>query len=156
MKPEDLAPHARALAVAFEIRLIEDSGLKTEQGGAAAEQRVVIVAPIVDEATYAVALHEMGHLVAPLGFLKSARAACQSRERLMAVKLAEEEAAWEWAEHYALEWTLTMQAVRDYGYGTYERALMGAGAETRLVRSLIPAKRVMDAKTFASRIKWGS
>lgn len=57
--------------------------------------RTVRLSPVKSEITYAVALHEIGHI---LGDNPSTR-------------IDREVAAWEWARTYAIEWTGTMQAV---------------------------------------------
>lgn len=110
------AQHVLDLAAAFKVTVHISPNLRPEQAGANPRIRAIAISPIVDETTYAVALHEMGHLVNPLG--------CRSLENrdLPAVTvLSEEHAAWEWAQHVALEWTGPMEAVRVWAVGTYER-----------------------------------
>jgi len=123
---QQFADHARALAQAFGVDLIEEDAMKPE--GAFAAQlslpgihlKGVAIHPIRDETTYAVALHEIGHCLAPLGSLpfEKQRFAPDSVEYAN-VSIVEEEAAWEWAQHYALEWTQPMQGVQDWALGTY-------------------------------------
>jgi hypothetical protein len=110
----DLQAHARQLAAAFDVRLIEAPVLKPEEALCLSHLRVALCHPIIDETTYAVALHEMGHLASPTGVLRSA--VNGDIGRLMR---DEEDAAWTWARHYALIWTPAMQAVATWAEGTY-------------------------------------
>ena len=88
----------------------------------------VVAPPITDETSYAVVLHEMGHHLSALGNVRNVSAVptpvpgCHPRERhrWAALKLVEEDAAWEWAQHYALVWTVAMEQTRILCYGTYE------------------------------------
>lgn len=88
---------------------------------------MIKIAPVTGETTYAVALHELGHCLSPMGMLRSEMSKdMRSMNRLttkrdVALQLEEERAAWDWAEHYALEWTPAMQAVKKMCLGAYER-----------------------------------
>jgi hypothetical protein len=115
--PSALQSHARELAVAFKCRLVESSQLEPHEAFASPRIRVVFCHPVIDETTYAVALHELGHLAAPLGVLTGIVPGDPSN-----LCLDQEDAAWEWARHYALVWTPAMQAVRSWAEGTYQRA----------------------------------
>lgn len=110
----ELQAHARALAAAFDIRLIEAPALKPEEALALSRWRVALCHPVIDDTTYAVALHEMGHLASPTGVLRTVATGDQSR-----LMRDEEDAAWAWARHYALVWTPAMQAVAAWAEGTY-------------------------------------
>lgn len=105
--------HAEQLAKAFDVRLIVHSALKPHEACAIPHLRVVLAAPIVEHLTYAVVLHELGHLVAPVGALTD-------RPRTAKVQQAEEDAAWHWARHHALEWTPEMEALARYAEATYQ------------------------------------
>ena len=109
-----LQQHAHDLARAFTARVIESDQLRPEEAFAASHLRLVVVAPIVDTTTYAVVLHELGHLAAPTGSLPTGVGA--DRRALTRV---EEDAAWTWARHYALIWTPEMEAVATWAEGTY-------------------------------------
>jgi hypothetical protein len=113
-----LQDHACDLAVAFDIRLILDKRLRPEEALALPHLRVVIATTITEETTYAVVLHEFGHLVAALGAVRTPRD--PRNANLMRV---EEDAAWAWARHYALDWTPTMEAVATYARSTYDDAV---------------------------------
>jgi hypothetical protein len=83
--------------------------------------RIVHVAPITDHAMYAVALHELGHLIADGGVDYPRRLAMAvfglnpRREDC----LREEQIAWQWAMEHALCWTVEMTRVRDSSIATY-------------------------------------
>lgn len=112
----DLQRHALDLATAFDVRLIVDARLKPEEALGLPRIRVALCSTIIDETTYAVALHEIGHLAAPAGVVRQAATSANS-----ALMIVEEDAAWAWAKHYALVWSPAMQFVMDYAMGTYER-----------------------------------
>ena len=110
--PTDYRAHAHALAKAFGVELLEGSELQSapEAAFAVPAYRTVVIAPITDESTYAIALHELGHLVSPWGTLHGS--ANLSREA--------EDAAWAWAKHYALDWTPFMEKVATWARSSYD------------------------------------
>lgn len=121
MARDDLAQHARQLATAFGVQLLEvlpdrrasvAQRLTLRQGSLYREARFAVVAPIVDEATYAIALHEIGHLAAPTGMLPP-------DQLTPGLKLEQEHAAWSWARHYALIWTASMEEAEQFGLQTH-------------------------------------
>jgi hypothetical protein len=86
----------------------------------------VTIAPVTDESTYAVAMHELGHCLHPTGRVNEYEGSRTMRTlnqiatlRDMRLCLLEETSAWEWAEHNAREWTPTMQSVKDWALGAY-------------------------------------
>jgi len=111
MKPT-LKQHAHQLAAAFGVTLLEGSELKGVPEAAFAElhTRTVVVAPITDESTYAIALHEVGHCVAPWGGLHGSPT----------LQREAEDAAWAWAKHYAMEWTPLMEQVATWARRSYD------------------------------------
>lgn len=114
--PDALRAHAHDLAKAFNVRLIESDQLEPDEAVALKLWNgIVLCTPIVDETTYAVALHELGHLLSPLGLARSAGVQCERGN----LQRLEEDAAWTWARHYALEWTPVMDAVASWAEGTY-------------------------------------
>ncbi len=146
-----LARHAQQLATAFDIWLVVHPGMRPEDACAIPALRAVVTSPIVDQTIYAVVLHELGHLLSPLGSLRQHETP-GSAARLYNLRLDEERAAWEWAEHYALEWTPAMQAVREWAYQTYVAPPVAAPAP---VAPKYPARRVNpDAAAFGQSIKW--
>ena len=111
-----LQQHARDLAAAFKVRLVLDAQLRPEEAFAVPGRRLVVASTIVDETTYAVVLHEVGHLCAALGDVRMSQAVDGDEQRL---KQTEEDAAWTWARHFALIWTDAMEAVANWAEGTY-------------------------------------
>lgn len=150
-----LVRHARELAAAFEILLIEVVGLPPEDAAANTTERAVVAAPIIDETTYAVVLHEIGHILAPLGSLAHQRQRATSIEQAHRLRLEAEDAAWAWAKHYALDWTPAMDALRVWAYGTYEAAAAAARiADAPTVAPARPTHRVGGLNDFAKKIRW--
>ena len=80
---------------------------------------IIVIAPVTDEVSYAIALHELGHCIDPDGGHED--------------KLTRERAAWRWAEENAIVWTQAMAddklaslghfggTVPDADHPTYER-----------------------------------
>jgi len=123
------AQHVTELAAAFKVRLIVWASLKPHQALASwnglTGNPVALIAPVIDETTYAVALHEMGHNLHPTGRLYSEmspemRATGKiATLRDVRLKLLAEESAWEWAHHVALEWTDVMCLVERLSLDSY-------------------------------------
>jgi hypothetical protein len=146
-----LVRHAYELAAAFDIRLIETDA-RPEEACAIPALRTVISSPMIDQTIYAIALHEMGHLLSPLGSLRQHETPA-SAARLHNLMLEEETAAWDWAAHYALEWTPAMQAVREWAYQTYVAGPVASPSSSPAPS--YPARRVnTDASAFGKSIKW--
>jgi hypothetical protein len=115
MKPT-FQQHTRELARAFNVRLIESDQLRPEEAVGLSWIRVVLCAPVLERMTYAVALHEIGHLAAPCGVLRT-----QTPGNRTNLTRDEEDAAWAWARHHALEWTPEMEALAQWAEGTYHQ-----------------------------------
>src|SRR4051812_15325989 len=107
----EFARHAHAIAAAFGVEIIEHDD-QLQIAGANPILGVVVCARIVGETSYAVAMHEMGHHLAPLGFLPLEQIRAESVRAKLGLVVVTEEAAWEWAEHYAIDWTVAMQQVK--------------------------------------------
>lgn len=103
----DEAPHAAAAGF-----LLKDKHLPLHK-----RRRLVKITPVIDETTYAAALHELGHCLHPLGMMDVGMEIKTLKD--MRLKLDEEHAAWEWAQHYALEWTPAMEAVKRHSFESY-------------------------------------
>lgn len=124
-----LARHVGELAAAFGVQLVVCVGMPPEQAGAGLlrDKPFIKIAPVIDESTYAVGLHELGHCLSPTGMLhaemsNTMRTTQQfSSVRDVMLKLEEERAAWRWAQHYALEWTPLMTYVKVLSLDSYER-----------------------------------
>lgn len=159
--------HAHAIAKAYGVRVLEISDLPVDDAGASPDLRAIRVRTITDDASYAVAMHELGHLCALNG-------AVHERHEFqtdLSLVLVEERAAWEWAEHYAIDWTTGMEQAKRLALTTYvenrrQNEVMGqlmaeieGGIETMRTlpaRPAGPAKGVGAASTFASKIQWHS
>lgn len=109
---QELARHVEDLSSALKIALLDVVPGQVPEAGVSfvlsryGGQSAVIIAPVVDEATYAIALHEMGHCLSPTGSVRGA-----DTVKNYNLILLEEESAWEWARRHALIWTVTMQHV---------------------------------------------
>lgn len=123
MARPSMQQHVHELAKAFDVRVIESVLLKPEEAFAVQGPRLVICSLIIEKTTYAVALHEMGHLVSPTGVLLGVL-------RTPAVRLDEEQAAWEWARHHALDWDDVMESVAQFGLRSYERDVITEDTDT--------------------------
>jgi hypothetical protein len=113
-----LREHALALAEAFGVPLIEAREMGLNDGVAVAGT-FVVTSPITDEVSYAKALHEIGHCVAPAGNVSGGPGDIK-------MKLVAEEAAWDWAQAMAEQfgvWTPAMESTRRGAFGTYEAEL---------------------------------
>lgn len=134
---QQLRKHAHDLATGFGVTLIEvdDPRMQHEQAVALPDMRLAVCTPIIDETTYAIALHELGHVANPAGHVRDARTADS-----IGLTVFEEEAAWAWARHYAMEWTAVMeQCVEQWALSGYRRAL---------------AKDQKNAQLSKQRIDW--
>ena len=78
---------------------IEDITVESHSRGGRAyrRKRLIKMRPVKSDITYAVALHEIGHILGP---------------RQSGTRLDKEVGAWEWAEQHALEWTAAMSEKR--------------------------------------------
>lgn len=146
-----LRQHVLDLGRAFGVRVVERTGQAPDEAIAIPDLRLVVVAPVTDETQYAVALHELGHVLAPLGSLTREKLGRPARAR-HALTLEEEEAAWDWAAHHALVWTPLMQSVREMTFATY---VATAPPEPKPARPTRPTRVNNSASTFAAQIRWG-
>ena len=135
--PVALRDHAHALAKAFGATLLEGSELKERPEAAFAEltTRTVVVARITDESTYAIALHELGHVAAPWGGLHGSTN----------LQREAEDAAWAWAKHYALVWTPLMEQVATWARSSYDRP---AAPKPEPPAPVAPIGRQIDWETW--------
>lgn len=78
---------------------IEDIEIASHSSGGRAwrRKRKIAIRPVKTAITYAVALHEIGHILGP---------------RQSGTRLDQEVGAWEWAEQNAIEWTHAMAEKR--------------------------------------------
>lgn len=87
---------------------IEDIAITSHSSGGRAwrKSRRIAIRPVKTAITYAVALHEIGHILGP---------------RQSGTRLDKEVGAWEWAQANALEWTDAMEKTRSRLLQTYVR-----------------------------------
>jgi hypothetical protein len=147
MSSKRLAEHILELGAAFGVH-VEIQDMRPEGAGAGVQlgvsmgaggfklisRPIIVIAPVTDETTYAVALHELGHHLHPLGMVASSQGSPTFRAtgqysslRDVRLKLDEERSAWEWARHYALDWTESMTMVEQFGLDSYKRAMRRFG-----------------------------
>jgi hypothetical protein len=96
-----LAAHIAELCAAAQVTIT----WRTSGGRAWRRTRRIAIAPIRSVITYAVALHEIGHILGPHP----------------PHRLPREVAAWQWAEAHARPWTPAMAAKRDASLASYRR-----------------------------------
>lgn len=147
--PQELQVHIQQLAAAFRVRLIEDPLLKYEEGVSLTLKEnvvrgkivghAVVIRPVTDEASYVIALHELGHAVYEVGH--------NAKEFL-----TREHAAWEWAQYHAMVWTNAMEHVKVYGLTSYERKAEREKQQALRNKS-DDAKRKAALKTFVGKLK---
>lgn len=120
MTLDKLRAHVVELAAAFRIQLHLIPDMPYEWSHVVPDSVVserhashIMVRPINSEEEYAVALHEIGHVQHPSGYLRG-RAGREKRTDVQTINLVltEEECAWIWAEANALMWTAPMEGVR--------------------------------------------
>lgn len=138
MTSSDMLVHAMGLANAFKIHLVVDPLLDPRKSfsrhlstGVDGPQRSgIVIAPVVDDKTYAAALHELGHCVDPLGHIDSSEFSDAYQTSLgqnistlsdYRLILVMEDAAWKWAHAFALQWTPAMTQVEKWSKSTYNR-----------------------------------
>lgn len=89
-------------------RICKIEGISIEShstgGRAYRKRRLIKIRPVKTAITYAVALHEIGHILGA---------------RQSGTRMDKEVGAWEWAEKNALEWTPTMSATRAKALRSY-------------------------------------
>jgi hypothetical protein len=147
MSSTKLRAHAHDLAKAFDVRLVDTAIMRPEEALSIPARRLVVMSEIVDETTYAVALHEIGHLVAPLGALPHTTGLTAARSN--GIVLLEEESAWAWAQHYALDWTPAMEQVKEWALSSYRRH-----GETR--RPVPPQEPTAAPGPYQPQIDWST
>lgn len=143
MNVVNMRQHVEQLSKAFDIGMVFDDTLTREKAAAlrvnknritefdrwaGIREKMVHTRPIMEETSYAVAMHEIGHHLAPNGYCLLTRPpmGCHPRKvfEWAAAKLVAEEAAWEWAQYYIEQrfyWTPAMEQVKQYAFETYLR-----------------------------------
>jgi len=109
--------HIEKLADKHGVAVLMDPSLPPEGGIAFGELRAIAVSPVMDETTYMVAMHELGHVLAPGGH--GIVDANLSPIKKVAARMDQEDAAWAWARANALEWTDLMEHWAQYSREAY-------------------------------------
>lgn len=123
----DLRQHAHQLAQKHDIALMENERLPKHYALASESmlgERAIFMSKITEECTYAVALHEMGHIARRKKFEPGMNflVASQSIHGMIEL-ITEEKAAWAWAREHALVWTIGMDCVERFALQSYEQRL---------------------------------
>jgi hypothetical protein len=162
MTIDQLSAHIEALGKAFQIQLLfEVAGQKVSAEAAMAvdvemmaqnlitgeirpvKVRGIAVAPITNHATYAIALHELGHHLHPLGIMQTS-----DQDEFDRLEVLRERSAWEWAEANALEWNNEMEHVKLHGLRSYEQKAQRLGIDIYIRASQrIKTERALKARS---------
>jgi hypothetical protein len=104
--------------------------------------REVFVARLDDDAAYAGALHELGHLIAPGGNLRSGEVRPTNELQAANYTLHEEATAWQWAKATALGWNAVMQRTMERFFSTYEKPVqqMKEVIADRIIAQALPKR----------------
>lgn len=86
----------------------------------------LICSPVVDEASFAIAMHELGHCVAAPG--PRGPWSLELLDQSSPGRLVVEIAAWDWAKSNSPGWTGDMQRVELDNLQSYQRLVKGVGA----------------------------
>lgn len=133
-----LAAHVVRIGRENTIRIVFDSALNgfNQPGGVieptgtsmiAADREfikhhcAVHVPIIVNHRTYAVSLHELGHILSERGWLSKEmeHAGKVPTPRNLILQMEEEVSAWKWAKDHALVWNGEMQQFSEWSLNTY-------------------------------------
>lgn len=121
MTAHDYLAHLKTLAQEHKIQVTEGIGMDPRHSAANPKLRAVLIPEITSDVAYALALHEMGHIVAPEGHIGTHGPCpkCCQDPMYMYDLLKEEFAAWAWARSQALEWTTGMEQAEKIGIQSY-------------------------------------
>lgn len=123
-----LLDHIAELCATHGISICDRHQIRTS--GANPQKRTIHIPPVRGHVTYAVALHEIGHILHPQGMLRDGETgALESMSSEMSettqqaaffdVQLIEEASAWQWAITHAKEWTPVMARTLKWSFHTY-------------------------------------
>lgn len=104
--------HADRLAVTHNVRIVY-TAMDMRYSCANCEGREVYVPTIDSSSTYAVVMHELGHVIAPGAGRYHANMTAEA-------KLGTEQLAWQWARQNAICWNQDMTDTMRFGLGGYE------------------------------------
>ena len=137
--------HVYGLGTAFNVKVVERPEFTYKDSFANVRGREIHVARLDDDESYAAALHEMGHVLAPGGNLRNGEVRPTSRSQAANYTLFEEAAAWTWARHAALGWNDAMQRAMKTAFATYEK---DARKEAVDEVDAVVAKAILPTRTF--------
>jgi hypothetical protein len=143
-----LLQHLLDLGRAFDVRIIQISDMDVNQSIArrlvaldtqAVVARSILVPIVTDDRVYCAAMHELGHNLAPNGVIRT-----DPKDEDSGKKLVEEEAAWEWARHYAICWTPAMEQLATDSLASYRAGHL---------RDRVQRERAADPAREAKRVE---
>jgi hypothetical protein len=105
MNVKQMQEHVQQLLEANEISTVTVSN--TKDVGGSYWLREIWIEPVTSARRYAVALHEIGHIL--------------GKHQVSEVILVRERWAWDWARRNAIQWTPAMQRHADWCLEYYER-----------------------------------
>ena len=119
--------HLYKLVVEHSVEVLEAHGMPPELAVSAPELRRVILPTIADDTSYAIALHEIGHIVAKNGHgISKGMSGDLSDPMYVYDLLTEEFAAWAWARAQAIDWTVGMEQTEKLAIMSYLETLRRA------------------------------
>jgi hypothetical protein len=113
----ELRRHAERLATKHQVHLVQNPDHKPEEAVAFPSIRTVLCYPVVEEVSYAIAMHEMGHVIA-IGGTGRVKEGMTEMQMVMAM-MDQEDSAWGWAITHALYWTEAMEHWKNWARETY-------------------------------------
>lgn len=116
-----LRVHVEQIADDHRVVIVFDHMMKPEDAVAVPPLRMVMCYPVMDETTYMIAMHELGHLIAPGG---TGPDDFSSQMKFVDGKMQREDIAWGWARTHALVWTDVMERWADWARETYRRKVV--------------------------------
>ena len=116
--------HVVEIARTHRVVVVFDKLLAADDGVAVSEARMIVVHPVFEETTYMVAMHELGHVLAPGGHgtIDKSLPPLQQIISLM----DQEDAAWEWARANAIMWTELMEHWAQWARESYRTSVVAA------------------------------
>lgn len=135
MTPLRMHAHIMSLALKHTVSIEKSEG---SGSFAQPQQRRIILDnfPIGGSRAYAVALHEMGHVVEPLAHpeMSEAEHRAGAEGRTTPFRMGGEIAAWYWARSVALVWDRTMEYSAQYSLHSYAHSVRWASHPNVIVR----------------------
>ena len=111
-----LSNHIAHLAAANRVKVIMDP--TTKDSSSILKHEIYVRSPVNDDITYAIALHELGHILSPN------QAYCEDynlvhlfgpTDKIKGLEID----AWTWARKTALQWTPAMESIAKISLETY-------------------------------------